>query len=428
MTRSDSPFSARAVLAMLVVGGAAFLLLLYAIGAGWNGRHDRDGGAHAAANGLNGFAGLVKLLEAAGEDVSLSRSEGQLDDEGLLVLTPPMGTDGEALAEIIAARRETGPTLVILPKWWAGNAAQVPGLKAPGGWVVLGDSEAPEWITDLAGLDQAKVQIVERKRWEGMGLAGALPAPRQVLSLNSPRVLPLVTDEKGDVLAGYLDDGGAYPVLDDAAGMPPRNAEDEDLDASLWSVVIVAEPDLLDNYGLADQQRARLALKLIQTAKEGEDLPVVFDLTLPGLGRSENLMTLAFTPPFLAATLCLILAGMVIAWRGLRRFGPPVAEAPAFAMGKRQLARNGAGLIERARRIHLLGPPYAALIAARIAGRLGLREADPEAREAAIARVLAGRGIEDYPARAEALRRARHPGELLRAAGALRSIERTLTP
>ena len=106
-----------------------------------------------------------------------------------------------------------------------------------------------------------------------------------------------------------------------------------------------------------------------------------------------------------------------------------LAEAPTLAMGKRQLARNAAGLVERARRWHLLGPPYAALVASRLAASLGIREADPAARETAIARVLASRGIEpDFSGRIEALRQARHPGELLRAAGALRTIERTLAP
>jgi hypothetical protein len=69
------------------------------------------------------------------------------------------------------------------------------------------------------------------------------------------------------------------------------------------------------------------------------------------------------------------------------------------------------------------------LVAARLAEALGIREADPEAREAAIARVLAARGLAaDYAAKADALRRARHANELLRAAGALRSIERTVVP
>ena len=66
---------------------------------------------------------------------------------------------------------------------------------------------------------------------------------------------------------------------------------------------------------------------------------------------------------------------------------------------------------------------------ARVAEALGVRSADPESREAAIAQVLAARGLAtDYAAQADALRRARHSAELLRAAGALKAIERTLTP
>src|SRR5207253_11359648 len=89
--------------------------------------------------------------------------------------------------------------------------------------------------------------------------------------------------------------------------------------------------------------------------------------------------------------------------------------------------RNAAGLIERSRRLHLLGPPYAALIAARIAARLGVRDPQPDTRDAAAARLLDARGIAaDYPARLDALRSARKAAELIRAAGALKSIERTL--
>ena len=429
MSRSASPFSPRTILAVLVVGAGAFLLFLYAIGAGWDVGSERNGGAHAAANGLNGYAGLVRLLEARGHEVSLSRSESRLQDEALLVLTPQTGADGERIAQIVEQRRYSGPTLVILPKWLAVESSQVSSLRAPKGWVVLGGATAPGWLGEFEGLDGAEAAIVERKRWEGLGLSGATADPETVLALTAPSLLPLVTDEKGDVLAGYVDDGGAYPVLDKAANMPPRDAEDLDLDRERWALVIVAEPDLVNNYGMADRSRAELAHAIVDAALEDSDQPIVFDLTLAGLGRSQNLLTLAFAPPFLAATLCLLLAALVIAWRGLRRFGPPVAEAPTLAKGKRQLARNGAALVERARRLHLLGPPYAALVTARIAEAFAIRESDTQAREAAIARVLAARGLAaDYAERAEALRRARHSAELLRAAGALRTIERTLVP
>src|SRR5690606_23616928 len=241
----------------------------------------------------------------------------------------------------------------------------------------------------------------------------------------APAIVPLVRDEHGDVLAGYLRDSGIYPTLDRAAGRIPGNRSDQ----ALWPLVIVAEPDLLNNQALADRGRARMAVALIEATLDGYDGPIVFDLTLAGFGTSRNLLTLAFEPPLLAATLCLLLAALVIAWRAARRFEPPLAEVPEWVTGKRQLARNSAALIERAKRLHLLGPPYAALVSARLAVRLNIRETDPEAREAAIGHALAARGIAaDFSSRLAALRQARRASDLLRAAGALWTLERTVTP
>jgi hypothetical protein len=294
---------------------------------------------------------------------------------------------------------------------------------------MLGGTTEPEWLGEIAGLEGTEAKIVARKGWHGVERSGKFPDPAQVLALSETALVPLVTDDDGGILAGYVFDEGAYPVLAEAAGTTARTLDEEDEYQGLWPVVIVAEPDLMNNYGMADRTRAELAHMLVDAAIEDYELPVVFDLTVAGLGHSENLLTLAFAPPFLAATLCLLLAALVIAWRGFRRFGPPVVEAPALAKGKRQLARNGAALVERARRLHLLGPPYAALVTARIAEALAIREADPQAREAAIARVVVARGLaDDFAVRAEALRHARHSAELLRAARALRTIERTLAP
>lgn len=427
MSRAASPFSSRTVVAVVAVGAAAFLLLLYAIGAGWDGSRDRNGGAHAAANGLNGFAGLVRLLESRGHEVALSRSEGRLEDEGLLVLTPQHAADGEALSRIIAARRYSGPTLLILPKWVAVPADRVPELEAPTGWVMLGGAVPPGWLAEIDTFDDAELAVGTRRGWSGLGLRGSFPDAGEVLSLDATRVLPLVTDEQGDVLAGYLADAGTYPTLAEAAQMPDRDPEELDTDPDLWPVVVIVEPDLANNYGLADARRARAAVELVEAALQGQDLPIIFDLSVAGLGRGQNLLTLAFEPPFLAATLCLILAAMLVAWRSFRRFGPPVAEVPELAMGKLQLASNSAALIERSKRLHLLGPPYAALLAARMARALGIRETEPRARAAAIAAALSSRGVaSDYLASVDALRHARRPAELLRAAAALKTIERTL--
>jgi len=418
MSRASNPFRPGMVLAVLAIGAMAFILMLYALGQGWDGSSDRNGGSHAASNGLNGFAGLAALLEDTGYEVEISRSRGSYETYGLLVLTPQMIGDGEDLAEIIENRREMdyGPTLVIMPKWMA---YPIPGqldVEAEEGWVFLMEASSPNWFEDLEFAKGAELAVGETGGWNGFGMSGALPEAENVQAMTSQpddELRPQVLDSEGHVLVGDLPDSYA-PT---------------DYDYAPYPVTFVFEPDLMNNYGLADEERARLAFALIETAAAGEvDIPIVFDLTLAGLGASENLLTLAFSPPFLAATLCLLLAALVIAWRGFRRFGPPVAEVPAMAQGKRQLARNGASLVERVRRFHLLSEPYAALMSQRIGDALGIREPHPEARATAIDNALERRGIEGpgFTETANELRGASSPRDILRAAGALKSIERTL--
>ena len=433
MSRAGATFRPATLIAMLAVGALAFLLLLYALGQGWTGDDGRNGGAHAASNSLNGFSGIAQLLERRGYDVSLSRSQARLDEEVLLVLTPGQFADADEISALLEDRQYAGPTLLILPKWFAAPVPDDPRIEAEEGWVVLGDTWSPDWLVQTEQFAKAGLATGSTRGWQGMGLSGRLPDPAKVQAIGQRQaemLYPMVRDSEGDLLAGYLNAGGYFPDLADASNVRFSNAQEEEQDDSIWPVVVVIEPDLMNNYGMADQERARLAVALVKATFDGSDnLPIVFDLTLPGLGNSANLLTLAFRPPFLAATLCLLLAALVIAWRAFRRFGPPVAEAPALARGKTQLARNGAGLIERAKRWHLLGTPYAAMVASRIARALGIRESDPEAREAAIDAAMQAHEIDARPfsASAQALREARHPNDILHAASALRTIERKLT-
>lgn len=421
MSRAAAPFSAQAVLALLLVGFASFLLLLYAIGTGWDGGEERDGGAHAASNGLTGFAALAALLEAEGHGVSLSRNAAALEGDALLVLTPPAFTDGEELARIIEQRRFVGPTLLILPKWAAMAVPDDPRIEAEEGWVILADLWGPNWLSEIGVLEQLSLVTGQARGWRGLGLAGALPEPESVQALDRNETAdfwPLIEDSQGDLLVAWQSDGRAFTSL---ADLEARAREEGPIVA--WPLVVVAEPDLLNNYGMADRKRAAAALAIVAAAADGRNLPIVFDLTLPGLGASRNLLTLAFEPPFLAATIALIAAALAIGWRAFLRFGAPRAELPELAHGKTQLAVNGAGLIERTRRLHLLGEPYRALVGRRIAAQLALRESD----DAAIERALAARGHEPgaFAAASERLRDARRPRELLRAAQALSGIERT---
>jgi hypothetical protein len=417
MSRRASPFSAKTVLALLAVGSLAFLLLLYALGQGWTGSAEgRDGGNHAAANGLNGYSGLVELLEDTGHDVSLSRNPADRADYGMQILTPPLWSSAAEIDEIIQQRIDTaaGPTMLILPKWMAMPVPEVEGVDSQAGWVVLGQPASPQWFGELAIGEGTQLAIGSTGGWQGLGSSGDLPDEEQVQALvgNSEKTMvPLLVDSEDDVLAAEYVQPGAFDEYD------------------TWPIIVIFEPDLMNNYGMADRQRAAMAVQLVDEVTEGSGMPIRFDLTLNGLGASENLLTLAFRPPFLAATLCMLMAALVIGWRAFRRFGPPVAEAPAMTQGKRQLAQNGAALLERVKRWHLLKEPYEDMIGRRVAKALGLRNADHEHREVSIDRALARRGHDGPPFShlAGDLREAQRPREIIRAARALRTFERTLT-
>ncbi len=159
-------------------------------------------------------------------------------------------------------------------------------------------------------------------------------------------------------------------------------------------------------------------------------MPVTFDLTLNGHARTANLLTLAFTPPFLAATLCLLLAAVVIGWRAFVRFGPPRKTTRAIAFGKRALVANSAGFVRRTRRLHLVTLPYADRARVALTRALGLaRQPSVEAAELAIDRALAAHEPDAQPfSRIVArLRNAGSTTQAVTAARELHALERKLT-
>lgn len=409
---------------VIVAGGLALLVaLLYLIGT--SDGAGVEGQAHAASNGLNGYSGLARLVEAQGYAVDRSRNPAGFTTEGLLVLTPSPGAQADEIEAILKQRFAIGPTLVILPKWFAMPPPAATPAKARAkfkrGWVILGNAAPSDWP---AGLSKPLTFTHKaftappntQPAWRGVGLpgtpAGDLPTRTVLYAEDAPFLAPLITDTAGRALAVRLR------VEDGPTGGPG--------DDTVSPVIFVAEADLVNNFGMADATRAAAALALVDllTADDGIDT-VTFDLTLNGFGASENLLTLAFRPPFLAATLSLLAALLIVGWRAFQRFGPAAASGgPDIAFGKRQLITNGAGLIVRARRFGLLGGPYAALSARRIADRLGLARADIPAIDAALARRLPTE--EPFSRRAARMQAARTPADLVAAAQALGELETRL--
>ncbi|MEM6858606.1 MAG: DUF4350 domain-containing protein [Pseudomonadota bacterium] len=458
--RAASPFSRAGMLAILVVGFGVFLAILYMIGSGNTGpENSGNGGAHAASNGLNGYSALVDLVEADGFDARRSRSASGLDTDDLLVLTPPKYMDPEELEQIIERREYRGPTLVILPKW---NALPTSFLnfvetteEVQDGWVLVSGISAPQWAEEETGMLALSLQTggmpgaqdaedelpsafaeaisgeadeataAERKKTLTENpqtfrslfpldeLSGSLPTSIGFYSEPDVTREPLIVDQEGRMIA-FSYEGASY--FDD-----PDERYDEDFSATNW-VVFVVEPDLVNNWGLADETRATAALSIVRNMNWGDVDSVVFDLTLNGFGGTINLLTLAFQPPFLAATICLLLAMLIVGWRAFLRFGPAAARERETAFGKARLVTNGADLIVRAGRLRLLAEPYITLSAHRIARSLGLAKTEPEAIDAALA--VRAPGEPSFTARANELRKAAKPTDILRAARALNQTTR----
>jgi hypothetical protein len=445
--REGRAFNRGTVLGLVVFGFAAFLAMLYFISTGDTGDRSR-GEAHAAADGLNGYSGLVRLLELEDWDVTISRERSELDTTGLLVVSPPTFADPEAIGELLEERRYTGPTMIILPKWFTtGFPNDIPPEiedAIEDDWVRLFGVRKPNWAADLpapfaieieqlgthttegviplgAIMDEAiegdeesadeasgdsVVQPTEPAQWAGLELRGVLPTKSTLYAVANSDHRALILDEQGGALAIELDTANSEIAPDEYYSYP---------------IYVIVEPDLANNMGLSDPVRAEATLRLFDQATSEYDEPIIFDVTLNGLGASTNLLTLAFRPPFLAATLCLLFAMLIIGWRSFNRFGPAAAAGPKIAFGKHRLVANGADLIVRARRMSLLTEPYAALSARRLAHRLGISSQDPQALDAALAGRLNQPNL--FSMHKQALIQAGSAKDIVSAARALRQLE-----
>lgn len=376
MSVQANPFQRTAIVIMFVIGFAAFVALLYGLGTGDRLDSGQNGQAHGASNSIVGFKGLVNLLEKTGARVEFSRTAAGLDKEGLLILTPPPYSDAEALNQIIDNRAYVGPTMIILPKWHVGS---LPTLKK--GWVQRGGLvDAEDSVNLLAEMAEVEINISDLEESDQnttsrplarSAMNIAISRPENPVTISGDTIRNVVTDpDSGRALVAYLDDGGVYAQLDSLDESQITN--DEDIDESYFPVVFVADADLLNNAGIAEQKAARHALALIAAATTGGSETVTFDLTLNGLGSSENLLTLAFEPPFLSATICLIIAALAAAWMGFNRFGPAARDIRSIEFGKTALVNNSAGFIHRMQREYLVADPYAELIQAQAARAAGI--------------------------------------------------------
>ena len=139
---------------------------------------------------------------------------------------------------------------------------------------------------------------------------------------------------------------------------------------------ILSEPDLVNTMAFKTQGGAELTSTIIDEIIRYADtttLSVDFDVNLHGIEANRNIVKLMVTPPFLAATLCLLAAGGLVAWQGFNRFGDPARLRPDYAQGPVSLAQTAAEFMGIANRAHKTGSEYAALIRRQVTAELGYK-------------------------------------------------------
>lgn len=392
---ADRLFSPLAIVLMLVVGiiGFAGSLLLGAYAPDL--RSGQNGGTHALSNAATGFSGIVELARATGRNPRILRAEAGWDTDDLVVATPDHGMID--LSAFMAARRGRA-TLLVLPKW-----------------AVKGDEDHKGWVTAsgfLPEFDPARIlapatEITVSRHvsggrplhavvWAPAALNVAAPRPLQVMT--SKALTPIVTDDDGGIVLGQVNGTSTY---------------------------ILADPDILNNHGIRRLDRARAGLAVFDFVRDNGSKGIAFDVTLNGLGHGRSPLKLAFEPPFLAMTLAVLVALVLVGWQAMVRFGSARPPERAIAFGKAALIDNSARIVRKAGREGGLGPRYAALVRERartifgVPGRLTDEEADRYLDR------LQGR--DTFTALVAEASRAQHPADMLASAQALHQWQQEKT-
>ena len=344
-------FSARAAAIVIAVGVFAFAAYAVLSAFAPELRQGNNGGAHALSKSAVGFAGLRRLLELEGAPVLVSRDERFKTAASLWIATPSIsggqgsrggaGKDREALDDFV--NRHAEPVLVVLPKW------RVARHESRTDWVRKGPLIDPRRVVEpmlvfdrvTASVERRRNQAVRLAQSDGAGLSAGRIEALQVLT--GAGFEPVFTDGAGGTLLAYVRARNTY---------------------------VLSDPDLLNTQGLAELDTARAASALVKRMRVG-DGPVVFDVSLHGLAGGRSLLKLAFSPPFLAATLCAAVAAALAGWQAAVRFGPRVRARRSVPLGAEALTDNAAMLIRLSGREHRMADRYAELTEASVARAVG---------------------------------------------------------
>lgn len=263
----------------------------------------------------------------------------------------------DLFANALRDKAEASPTLVVLPKWRSGM--RLTGLAHP-----------------VLTLERRRVRDVLRDLV--VGVAGEVQfAPRAFTDF------PTQDGRRARIYAAQtLSSRACKPVIGNKEAMLLGRCRLQG--APTTELLVLADPDLLNNHGLRLGDNAHIVRDLIQGEAGGKTVTIDYApgnwLTSAGAGqireRSWADLLRFFDPPFLALW---IGAGVLLAlalWRAARRFGPVAAERLKIEASKAYAMRARARLMRLSDQDGALVAEYArARIAASAARKVGPAEA-----------------------------------------------------
>lgn len=320
------------VLAAIVILSFIAILLLIAFGEDLAPR-DRPG-ATPYSRSATGYQGIYRLMEATGQDVSISRRQ----DKGLVRLNSLVIFTPEPFGRISALEEARGPMLVILPKW----------LGEPDDFVRwkeqdlrLASIAVPQNLLDALNVEAGIIRVPDEVfPWRG-----------EAMRLGSVEDMQLMT---GDGFESLISSPSGT-LLAKVPGKP------------VW---ILSDPDLLANHGIDEAVNARLAIEMIRWIAGSR--PVVFDATLNGFEIGENPIKSLVSPPMLGVSMLGVAGIGLLFWAAFSTFGPRRREHTNLSLGTETLIESTAGLFGMTRREGRLANDYLRQTRERLRRRLGL--------------------------------------------------------
>lgn len=325
-------FSVRLAAGWLAAAALTFAFSFYFMTRGTGSAHDADDtGPTIYSKSALGYATLYHMLPRLGIPVGVSTAAaGPPADAAVVVIAEP-NRDAAAVARIREDLRRAPAVLLILPKR-AGepdrrrhdrvrSAALLPLSRA---------QDVLALVDPSATVDRyATAQL-----WNVHEPVSAAPRVGRPQLASSTRMKALLQTADGILVGGIGNDA--------------------------WRVVVVTDPDIVENHGIAKGDNALIAATIVRSLRGGRAGRVVFDETPHGIiARPFSALRLLFGFPFAFVTAQVALAAALLLWSGSARFGAPRPREATLPLGKRSLIESGSRLLEHAAQIPFLIERYA---------------------------------------------------------------------